>query len=354
MDKFLKAFFIVVGLFCLIFILLWGLGDTLIPLLMSFALSYLLFPLIKKLESKGIKRSLAVGGVFTGFIVMIALLVGLILPSLVMDIHLFLKELPENSSKAIEKIEALALTFNYNIDLSRDSVFHFIKDHVSEFSTGLLKAITKGIKSSFTGLAKWLIALLNIFLIPLFFFFVINDYEKISQEIKSYIPKSLQEKLTHYQKLGNQVLSGYIRGQLMVALCLAFLYALGLSLVGLRFGILIGLISGLLSIIPYVGFSIGFISAIVIGLSNDMGLLNLVMVSCVFIVVQALEGFVITPKLVGDKVGLSSLSTMLSLIIGGNLFGLVGMLIAIPIAAIMKTLIGDLKAQYQQLDFYRN
>ena len=275
-------------------------------------------------------------------------------PRLVIDGQNFLKELPVNSAKAINKVEILANRWGQPLDLSKDSVGAYLKEHVSEISEGLLGSITQGIKSSFTGIAKWLVAILNLFLIPLFFFYIINDYEKFLNEIKSFIPKSFGPKLIHYLELSNVILSGYIRGQFMVALVLGCLYAMGLSIVGLKFGILIGLFSGLISIIPYAGFSIGFITALIICLANYSGMGQIVGTIMVFTIVQVLEGLLITPKLVGNKVGLSAFTTVLVLIIGGNLFGLMGMLVAIPLAAIIKSILGELKREYQQLDFYQS
>ncbi len=354
MDRSIKAILVILSLILLGIIAIWGLGDTFIPLLVSFGIAYLVFPLVKKLESQGIKRNYAVPVVFAGIFISVVIVFALILPGLISDSRALLKELPSSSIKAIDKVEAVASNFGYELDLSKDSISAYIKSHISEFSGGLLKSISMGLKSSFLGVANWLIAILNLFLIPLFFFYVINDYEKISEEIKSFIPKSVLPKLTHYFDLSNQVLSGYIRGQLMVALVLAILYAIGLYIVGLRFGVLIGLFSGLISIIPYAGFSLGFLTAIIIALANNAGLGPIIGIAAVFTVVQSLEGIFITPKLVGNKVGLSALATMLALIIGGNLLGLVGMLAAIPVAAICKTLIGDLKAEYQQLDLYKS
>lgn len=346
MNKSLKAALGIITLIVLCVIAIWGLGDTLTPLLAAFVISYLVFPLIKKLESKGIRRSYAVSTIFAALLIMTGIVLALILPGLLSDTQAFLKELPTSTTKAIQKVEAISSKFGYQVNLNKESVSIYIKDHLSEFSGGLLKGITQGLKASFSGLAKWIIAILNLFLIPLFFFYVINDYEKISEEIKSFIPKSLLPKFSQYFNLSNEILSGYIRGQLMVALALGILYALGLTIIGLRFGIIIGLFSGIISIIPYAGFSLGLLTAITIALANYTGVGLLVGISAVYIIVQALEGLIITPKLVGDKVGLSSLATMLALIIGGNLFGLVGMLVAIPVAAISKTVIKDLKAAY--------
>lgn len=354
MDKTIKAVLVILSLLVLSALVIWGLGDTLIPLLLSFAISYLLFPVISKLESKGIKRNYAVLAVFSTLLIIAGITLALVLPSLISDTKIFFKELPASTTKILQKVEIISSKLGYEIDLSKDSISAYIEAHISEFPGGLLKGITEGLKSSFSGLARWVIAILNLFLIPLFFFYVIIDYEKISAEIKSFVPRSILPKLSHYFNLSNEVLSGYIRGQLLVAMVLAVLYALGLSVTGLRFGILIGLFSGLISIIPYAGFSLGFMTAIITALANDASLGSMLGISAVFIVVQMLEGFIITPKLVGNKVGLGPLSTILALIIGGNILGIVGMLIAIPVAAICKSLIKELKAKYQQLDIYKN
>ena len=348
-----KPIVIVFSLLVIFSIGVWGLGDALTPLILSFGLAYLVYPLIKKLEEKGVSRTYSVPGVFAAIVVVVLVIAALVLPGLISDGQSFLKELPANSTKALLKIELLSEQVGYPLDLSRDSLGTYIKEHVAEISGGLLKSVSKGLQSSFAGISKWLIAILNLFLIPLFFFYVINDYEKLTKELKSFIPKSALPKLTHYMDLSNTVLSGYIRGQLMVALALGGLYAVGLSIVGLKFGFLIGLLSGLISIIPYAGLSIGFVSALVIGLANYSGMGQIAGIVTVFLIVQALEGMVITPKLVGDKVGLSAFTTMLVLIIGGNLLGLMGMLMAIPVAAIIKSIIGELKQEYQQLDIYK-
>ena len=115
--------------------------------------------------------------------------------------------------------------------------------------------------------------------------------------------------------------------------------------------LLIGIISGLISVIPYAGFSLGFLAAIVTGLAHNTGYWPIIGIVIVFVIVQTLESFLITPKLVGNKVGLSSFATMLALIVGGNLLGLMGMLIAIPTAAIMKSVVVELKEEFHQLDW---
>lgn len=353
MKKFLKPTIIITCLVLILIIGIWGLGEALIPLVCSFVLSYLLFPIIKKMESRGINRKLSVTTVFITICLVMIFLFSLILPTVINDTKELVRELPKTSVVFIEKIEQISTRLGFNIEISKDSLSTYIHQHVNSISTSLLKDISQSIGRSFTGIAHFLLMILNLFLIPLFFFYVINDYEKFINELQSFIPQALRPKLNNYATLTNNVLSGYFRGQLMVALALSVLYALGLQLIGLRFGILIGIISGIISVIPYAGFTIGFLTSLIIAIANYTSVTQIFLVIAVFVIVQTLEGFLITPKLVGDKVGLSAFATMLALIIGGNIFGVLGMLLAIPCAAIIKSILVELKNEYQQLDIYK-
>lgn len=349
----IRAIVIIAAMLGLLYLVIVGLGSALVPLLIAFGLAYLLFPLIKKIEKFGIKRHYTVSGVFLLLTLIGSLLFLTIVPELYSDAKNFLQELPDNTIKVIDKLEIIAGDYGYRSDISKESLKAFIIGHTSDVSGSFLKGVGSTISGVFTSGTHWLLLILNIFLIPLFFFYMVNDFEKLSNGLKSYIPLSMLPKISHYSKLGNEVLSGYIRGQLLVAVILSVLYGVGLFIAGVRFGILIGFVSGLISIIPYAGFTLGFLAAIMIGLANYNGMGPIIGILIVFVVVQTLEGTIITPKLVGNKVGLSAFATMLALIVGGNLFGIVGMLVAIPLTAVLKTILVDLKKEYQNLDIYK-
>jgi len=332
---------------------LYGLGQTLVPLLVAFTLSYLFFPVIRRLESAGIPRVAAVSGVFVAVSLFLTIVLLLVIPELISDTKIFLAELPTNAQKALGKASEVAASFGVDIPLDKDWVMVFISDHVSSISGDEIKSVLSSFTKAFSGVSRWFIAALNLFLVPIFFFYLINDYERLTRGVLSFIPAGLQGIADRYLTLADRVLSGYIRGQMIVACVLGLLYGVGLMIVGLRFGILVGLMSGLISIIPYAGFAIGFAVALMLALANFTGMGTIAGVIIVFVVVQSLEGLVITPKLVGDKVGLNSFTTMLALIIGGNLLGLAGMLLAIPAAAIGKQAIIDLRTAYLQLHWVR-
>ncbi len=349
----IKTLFVLGSAGLIAFAILLGLGNALMPLLIAFGLAYLSFPLIKGLEKRGIQRSHAVVGVFSSIALLLIMILLLVVPSLIADARQFFQELPQTSAVAIEKVEQLAGTFGYSVDISKQGLKELLVEHSSAVSGEFLKSSSNFLKGIFANFIHGLLFLLNLLLIPLFFFHLVNQYESISREAQDLVPIPWRAKLNQYVRLTNTVLSGYVRGQMLVAMLLAVLYGFGFWVIGLRFGLLIGIGTGLLSIIPFVGSLLGFAAAMAIALANFTGFGTVVGVAAVFAVVQALEGLVITPKLVGDKVGLGILSTMLALIVGGNLFGFAGMIVAIPVAAVLKSVLKDLKAEYRALSFYR-
>lgn len=349
MSNSLRSFLVIVSLLAILGLGIIGLGSSFLPLLLAFIIAYLLFPVIVRLEKKGVHRNHALLAIFAALTVIVLVVLLVVGPGLVKDSQQFVRDLPKITTKALDQVEIITDRYGIAIDLSREGLKELISDSFDSVSTSTLKSASLAIKGLFTNVTGLLLGVLNLFMIPLFLFYVINDYEKISKYMKILIPKTLQPKLTHYFHLSNNVLSGYIRGQILVAMILALLYSIGLSLIGLKFGFLIGLITGLLSIIPYAGFAIGIVASVLVALANYTSPMIFVGLAIVFTIIQMLEGFLITPKLVGNKVGLSAFATMLALIMGGNLLGLPGMLVAIPFAAILKSVLADLLKEYQEL-----
>lgn len=343
-----KVIGIGVFLLALLIFILWGLGKALFPLLISAILAYICFPPIKKLEHRGVPRTVAVIGIF---LILVILNLGLwltVIPMFIADLRSFVLELPGNVVSASERLRSFLASYGYAFNLTPERIRSFITDMVAQFWSQIFQQLNASVKTIFSNVMVWILALFNFFLIPLFFFFIINDYEKLRSQIKAYLPHRYSNEFAHVAATANTILSGFLRGQLSVALTLAALYSIGLTIVGLKFGFLIGLMTGLLSVIPYVGFSTGFGLAIIVALANYEGPGPLLGAIVVFLIIQALESFVITPRLVGNRVGLSPLTTLLALIVAGNAFGLIGMLFAIPITAMLKKLVTYLRENYLQ------
>lgn len=320
-----------------------GLGDTLVPLLGALVLAYMMFPMIRRLEAKGISRIYAIATIFIGVLFLLALFFGAVVPQALLELGGFLRELPQTINTTLQKINVFLLTHDVPWQIDRPQIMSWLQHYLSKFSSDTALKIGDWLAHALGNFLGLIIGLMNLFLFPLFFFYIVSDYERISVAIKRCIPKRIVEPTIYFLQHTHVILSGYIRGQLTVLIVLAALYSAGLVLVGLKFGLFIGLMTGFLSIIPYVGFFLGFSSAMMVAYATNGSLGHMLMVFTVMFVVQSMESFVITPRFVGNKVGLSTLSAIIVLIIGGNLFGIWGIVFAIPTAAIIKFILTDFR-----------
>jgi predicted PurR-regulated permease PerM len=173
-------------------------------------------------------------------------------------------------------------------------------------------------------------------IIPVFFFFILKDIDYIRDSFYSFVPDSIEGWVRDYLGMVDEVLSGFIRGQIIVALCLAVLYSIGLGITGIRFGVLIGVVAGLLFIVPYVGTVIGILASATVVLVDFSGWGQVLGVAATFAIAQAIEGYILTPRIVGNQVGLNQLETLIAILVGGEMAGLPGLIIAIPTGGILK------------------
>lgn len=332
---FKKAIWIVGGISAT-WLILYGLGSTLWPLVISSLLAYFLFPVVLRLEQRKIKRDWAILGVF-GFLALLIVLIGaLVLPGLMQDTKEFFIQLPASFSGLLERLVVFVNQFGLSVDLTREQIEEFIKYEIQKVGTQLAAAAGNFLSATFANIFSWILAILNLFLIPVFFYYIMAEYEKIGDTIKRVIPDQYHGQLIKALKPVMKVLKSYIRGQGTLALSLAAYYSIALSVIQLNFGFVIGIITGVLCLIPYLGFSTGFVLALAVALANYSGMGGVLAVLVVYGIGQVVESFYLTPKLVGGNLGLSPLITLLVLIIGGNLAGLLGMLLAVPVAACVK------------------
>lgn len=339
----------ILAVFCLVacaVVALLGLGSALLPLLVAAFLAYLLFPAIRKLEEKGIPRAAAVAVALLTSLLLAGGLAAIFLPMLLADVRSLLDALPGVAEAAIHKAEALAARYGLELPLGKEDLVEQAKGFLTQMSGDTLKGVGLFFGRAFTGLLGLLLALLNLVLIPIFFLYLVADYERLASGTQELIPPPWRPWCSGLARQANEILRAYFRGQLLVSVLLGLLYGAGFWIAGLRFGFAIGLVTGLLNVIPIVGPLLGFAMAAAITLADFNGFGPLAGTLVVFVVVQALESLVITPKVVGDRVGLNALETMLVLIIGGNLFGFVGMLIAVPVGGVLKVVLRDCRRRY--------
>ncbi|RZU45318.1 putative PurR-regulated permease PerM [Fluviicoccus keumensis] len=333
--------------------LVWALQSILMPFLAGALLAYLCNPLVNRLMSSfKVKRPVAVTMVFSSLLISLSISLILLLPPLWRQFIYLESRLPSLlrwvNRQAIPWLEK---TFHTDIDrLDMDLISTWLASYWQEAGTAAGNVLTRVAQSSMDILS--LAGLLA--LIPVVMFYLLLDWDKLIQNIRELIPRQHEPVVGRIAAECDEVLAAFIRGQFIVMLLLGIVYAGGLQLIGLKLGIIIGLLAGLGSIIPYFGFIIGILSASVsvlfqFGFDVD----HLLLVGLVFMIGQVLEGWVLQPYFIGDKIGLPPVTVIFAIMAGGQLFGLVGMLLALPVAAIIMVLLRHAHDSYRNSHFYQ-
>jgi len=194
----------------------------------------------------------------------------------------------------------------------------------------------------------------NLLLIPVVTFYLLRDWDKLIARIDELLPRKSQPVIEKLAKQSDDVLAAFLRGQFLVMLVLGVVYACGLWFINLELALLIGMLAGLVSFVPYLGFIVGILVASIAVLLQTQDLMMLIPVLIVFGIGQALEGMVLTPLLVGDKIGLHPVAVIFAVLAGGQLFGFVGVLLALPVAAVLAVLLRHLHGEYKSSAIFNN
>ena len=322
----LSHLLVIVGFF-VTFYLLTALSDILLPFALGFALAYFLDPLADRLEAVGVRRSLATLTitVIVGLALLTALAFGL--PVLAQQISMLIAALPGYIS-------------DVQVWLLEQNLVEGQNELVSVMGESLLAGLQKTASSMvLTGLS--LINLLAlIFITPIVAVYMLNDWDHMVARINGLLPDEQAAIIRNLASQIDETLGGFARGQILVCLSLGAIYAVGLSLVGLQSGIIVGVFAGLISFIPYVGAAFGLVLAGALGLGQfGFELPPLALIAGVFFVGQFIEGNILTPRLVGDRVKLHPVWIIFALLAMGSLFGFLGLLLAVPLAAIIGVLV---------------
>lgn len=330
---------------------LYFLSPILSPFLIGMLLAYLGDPLADRLERLGLSRIMAVVIVFAIGTGILVLSIVILVPLLGNQIAWLRDQIPA----MIDWINHVALpwvelrTGVSTDDFRLDTVRETIRDNLSS-TGGILGMIVAQATRSTMALITWLV---NLFMIPVVGFYLLRDFDYIVARCRSLLPRDQEPMIVSLVKECDIVLGAFIRGQLLVMLCLGILYSLGLWLVGLDLALLIGMVAGLASIVPYLGFAVGAGAALIAAAFQFGDLFHLVMVIVAFSVVQTLESVIITPLLVGDRIGLHPVAVIFAVLAGGQLFGFVGILVALPVAAIIMVLVRHANRRYKASEAYR-
>ena len=315
--------------------LFYLLAPVLTPFVASALLAYMGDPLADRLQKLKMPRTLAVVTVFLITFIVLAALILLVGPLVSAQVSALFDALPEIAQQ-VEQVWLPTILGWLNIESGADvGVGPFLAKYGEMFGSWSGKVLLSVSKSG-GALAA---AVLSLFLIPIITFYLLRDWDSITAHLAALIPESQRETILQLARESDEVLSAFLRGQILVMLALALIYSVGLSLVGVKFAIAIGVVSGLVSFVPYLGFVFGIgIAGLTVALEPNP-LWHLVGVIATFSIAQFIEGSVLTPKLVGDRIGLHPVIIIFAVAAGGQLFGFFGILLALPTAAVISVLV---------------
>ncbi|MDR2312021.1 MAG: AI-2E family transporter [Brucellaceae bacterium] len=327
-------------------------SSILLPFVAGLALAYFLDPVADWLERFGMSRLLATCVILITFVVVLVLGLIIIVPVLVTQMAEFISKFPGYFTQlqaliAHQDSEWLKKYLGMNSTVIQDNLSSFLKQGAS-FLTTLLQSLWNSGKS--------LIDLAGLFVVtPVVAFYMLLDWDRMVDTIDSWVPRDHVKTVRQIAREMNEAIAGFIRGQGTLCLILGTYYAIGLTLTGLNFGLLIGLFAGLISFIPYIGSIVGLVLAIGVALVQFWpDWIMVVVVACVFFTGQFIEGNILQPKLVGKSVGLHPVWLMFALFAFGSLLGFTGMLIAVPAAAAVGVLVRFVINRYLESPLYKS
>lgn len=312
-------------------LLLWLLGNVILPFIVGGAIAYFMDPVADRLERMGLSRPAATGTISVLALLVSVLLVLAVLPTLFNQLTALVNEAPE----MFRRLQAFMLDRFPDLQNETSTMRQTLENigHVIQSKGGELAQTLLGSAISVLG------ALLFIVVVPVVAFYLLLDWDRMVARIDEILPRDHAPTLRRLAREIDTVLAAFVRGQISVCLVLGTFYAVALMLAGLNYGLVIGAIAGAITFIPYVGALIGGALAIGVALFQFWGdWLSIGIVAGIFAVGQFLEGNIITPKLVGNSVGLHPVWLLFALSAFGTLFGFVGMLVAVPVAAALGVL----------------
>ena len=343
-----KAFFWIVG-FASFAILLYALSSIMAPFVAGLAIAYFFDPVADRLEKTGVSRGLAAGLVILAFLGLAVVILVLLLPLLQGQLVGLAHTVPGLIEHLRERLQPIMALLNEN--LSSGEIDN-LKSAAESFAGDVLAWVGSLLRGLWSGGMAFFNIVSLVVITPLVAFYLLRDWDKIVSQFDHLLPRRSIDIFHDQFKAIDSTIAAFVRGQASVCLVLAVYYGIGLTLAGLDFGLLVGLGSGLLAFIPYIGASIGLLTGVGIALAQFSDWQSVLMIAAIFIVGQTAESYILTPKLVGGRVGLHPIWIIFALLAGGALFGLTGVLLAVPLAAVIGVLIRFSVASYLASPFY--
>ena len=334
-------------------LVIWLLAPVLAPFVVAAIFAYALQPLVRKLQMQfGPRMPKVVSVVLVELLALLSLLgVALLLvPILARELPLIQQQLPGLIDRLQNTLNPWLTQMGFNLSLDMGSLKVQIVKYLSANREDLLDSALSSLK---LGGSVAMAMIGNAILIPVALFYLLSDWDRLVALVVELIPPAVRPRFDAFMNECDEVLGQYLRGQLLVMLALAIYYAIALALFGLELALPIGVFTGLAVFVPYLGFGLGLALALLAGLLQFVSVKALVMVGVVFGLGQLIESFFLTPRLVGERIGLHPLAVIFALLAFGQLLGFVGVLIALPASAVLLVALRRLRDGYLQSDLYK-
>lgn len=337
---------IALAVLLVLFAVLYVLKGALTPLAVSFALAYFIDPTVVRLKSWGVPRSVGVLVPLFGSVSLIVLFALVVIPAIISQFGELSENLPRYWTAAlawlIPQIESLGVP----VPDTWTEAFHEVQSRfdlsrLGALATTLLGRIVGGVGS-----------VLGLIVIPVITFYMLAEFPKVKAGMVSMVPPRYREDVLSRWRKVDALLAGFVRGQLTVCVLLGVLYAVGFWLLDVPMAMLIGLVAGAIAFIPYVGSATALVMAAALCLFEHGVGLRLLGVGVWYAFVQNLEGFVLTPRIVGGSIGMHPMTVIVALLIGGNLLGFLGLIVAVPAAAIVQVFVREAIDYYRSTELY--
>lgn len=346
-----------IGIALLAGVFVWLLAPVLTPFLVAAVLAYALNPLVNRVDGwfRGkMPRWLAVTLVMIVFMLVVTGVVMLIVPVVIKELPVLQSQLPLLLDRGSHWLQELFDRFGVPLKVNVSSLKDLLRDYFSSNEGAASSGISSVLSSLKIGGSVAMAVLGNLMLIPMVLFYLLVDWDKLLLNLYRLVPRRMRDAVQSFTTEADEVLGQYLRGQLIVMLILAVYYSVALSLFGFDLALPIGIFTGLAVFVPYLGYGVGLVLTTLFGILQ-LGLVKaLIMVGVVFGIAQVIESFYLTPRLVGERIGLHPLMVIFALLAFGQLFGFVGILLALPISAVLLVAVRRLRANYLQSDLYNH
>ncbi len=329
------------------FVAYW-LRGVLTPIFLAFIIAYILDPVVDRLEAWKVPRPLGIAIVLGGTLIALVVFLALVLPSIVAEVAGVIQELPRQLAALRSRLEPWLEQQGIPIPHSTQEWVERLGAYASEVASSILAPAGNLLSSIMGGTLSVIGSVFAALVVLVFGVYLLSAFDRITAEVRELIPWRWRATVTSYAEEIDQILSQFVRGQLTVMAILAVLYSGAYAVLGVRLAVPIGITAGMLNFIPYVGGAFALAAGVLMSLLGGWHPGQLAGVVLAYTVVQTLEGFVITPRIVGKTVGLSEIWVLVALFVGGEVFGFLGVLLALPTAAVAKIFVS------RGVQFYRS